>query len=280
MAWKYMKRPIKGEYVADIDALNENFLVIAEESAGYLNEHNLEGPGLDAAGTELRVSEIEQLVSTRTGLSTPSIGGVIRSNKLPEDIAYRLHYTVPSKSRKPNDVAASNWTDYAANDFFVTKAVPGFSMRRTFVGGVVWICCSFTLHSHNAPAFDDLTEFRADAAEKKGFGFNIAIEIDGAIVPESLVGTGDITQENFMDQNQTKIGGSGSDAGGLNTKPKGGGGVNGARNAIVVDAVVPLSPGVHTIRLAIQDIRGSNARISNNKVKVSTIEFFALEMLG
>jgi len=259
-----MKRPIKGTHVIDIDAVNENFLSISEESTGYLNEHNFTGPGLNSQGNQLQVQELSQLIATRSGALT---------NQLPEDIAYRLHYSVPTKSRRPDDLLASNWTNYGANDFYVTQAIPGFSMTRTFVGGVVWVCCSFTLHNHKKPAFSDLATFREETSLSKGFGFNVALEIDGAIVPESLVGTGDITQENFMNQAQTQAGN-----GRLNTKPKGGGGINGARNAVVVDAVVNLTPGRHTIRLALQDIRSSNGAI--NSIDVSTIELFALEIMG
>ena len=282
MAWKYPKRPIKGSSVTDIDAINENFLAFEEENSGFLNEHNFSGPGLDTKGNPLAVDSIEQLVATRTGKDL-SFGSVLGSNKLPQDAGYRLHYTKPDFARNPDNKNANNWTKYSGADFYTTKAINGFSMTREFSGGVVWICCSFTLHSHPTPAYSLLSNDsdRQGATYKspieKGFGFNLALQVDGAIIPESLVGTGDVTQEFFGEEKTTS---SPGDFSSLTTQSRGGGGINGARNAVTLDAVVNLAPGTHTIRLALQDIRNSNATIDENNVHISTVELFALEIMG
>tara|TARA_Y100001973_G_C5131296_1_gene297907 strand:- start:87 stop:863 length:777 start_codon:yes stop_codon:yes gene_type:complete len=257
MSWKYPKRPIRGTHVVAIDAINENLLTVSEESSGYLNEHNFKGLGLDKTGELLKASDPSELIATRQGQGTS--GG----DKLPEDIAYRIHYNYVAGTN-PNNKNGTNWVFLDGTDFFQTVNQTGMVLRGNFRGSLVWICASFTLHSHQVPAplFYDVI------GKQKGFGFNVGILVDGAIVPESIVGSTDITQENFMT--------------GTND-PKGGGGINGARNAVVVDAVVYVPPGAHTFEIGIQDIRGSNYRVRDgskvNKVAVSTCEFFALEMM-
>lgn len=279
MAWKYPKRPIKGTYVTDIDAINENFLTFAEENAGFLNEHNFMGPGVNAIGMPRTVTEIDQLLLTRTGKDL-SFGGILGSNQLPEDAGYRLHYTQPSMARNPSNKAGDNWTKFSGSDFYTTKDLEGFRLTREFSGGVVWICCSFTLHNHPTPAYTELRNRNGtDGADfklpiEKGFGFNLALQVDGAIIPESLVGTGDITQEYFGEKEPSVSAWS------VEVESRGGGGLNGARNAVTLDAVVNLAPGSHTIRVAVQDIRNSNATVENTSVHISTIELFALEIMG
>ena len=50
-------------------------------------------------------------------------------------------------------------------------------------------------------------------------------------------------------------------------------------NSVVVDAVIQLTPGQHTIRIAVMDIRASNGDETGRATYVSTSELFALEML-
>lgn len=267
MAWKYPKRPITGSYVIDIDPINQNFLAVAEESTGYLNEHNLKGPGLNlTTGEQQEVLAATDLMVTRT------------SGQLVDDIGFRLHRTMKTNANPSDDSLATptGWTELRASDFYVTKAVEGLSMTRTFVGGMVWICASFNLHNHQA--FD---RGSTSVLGEKGFGYNLAIEVDGAIVPESLLGTGDVTQEFFGNEDFAAAGG-GHINGNIQARPRGGGGVNGARNAIVLDAVMYLAPGEHTIRVAVQSIRNSALGFGSgytSKTYISTAELFALEML-
>jgi len=268
MAWKFPVQPINSSAVLDIEPINQNFLSVVSESAGYLNEHNFRNtPNLvvQRRATSLGVD----------GVSPP---------KLPEDIGFRLFYSRKAGGSDPFSRTGEGWENFAANDFYAIKAKPGFSLTATFRGGKVWICGSFNLHTHGKGrriwpdggvvdgAFVD-----SDAASDKGFGFNCALEVDGAIVNESLVGSGDPTNENYLEGTPNK-----------NTTPspdeisffkRGGGGVNGSNTPVVVDAVIDLTPGPHTIRIAIMDIRASNGDTNATKTYVSTSELFALEMV-
>ena len=259
MAWKYPKRPIKGTYVADIDAINENFLTVIEESTGYLNEHNFQASGLDADGNLLAVTEPEQLIALRQAV-VPVSG---RSNQLPEDIGHILHY---SRQVGPSpDTNGSDWTEVSGTDFYQTFDGDGFKITANFKGSLVWICASFTIHTHDIPRRALSTwATGGQFPTTKAYGLNMGLMLDGALIPESLVGSGDITQENFRDDNN---------------EYKGGGGINGGRNAIVLDAVVYIPPGNHTIEIGVQDLRGALAEGAYNKLNISTSELFALELV-
>mgnify|MGYP003145641998 FL=1 len=251
MAWKYPKRPIVGSYVIDIEPINKNLLNVVEESSGFLNEHNL------------------------TGL-------VVSRFDLPEDISMSLKYTYHDDVSPIND-QGTNWRTFPAAPFFQTKSKAGLSITGTFRGGPVWICGSFTLHCHNKPRAhfpknDDVIGYFADTenGRTKGFGYNVAIELDGAILPESLIGTGDQNTERYTDSACDVIYTDASTPLKIDWKSAGGG-INGAMNAVVVDAVIDVTPGRHTIRIAILDISGSSG-LDPNTTAISTSELFALEM--
>ena len=252
MAWKYPKRPINDAYVIDIEPINDNLLSVVEESSGFLNEHNL------------------------TGL-------VVSRADLPENISMSLKYTY-HEGASPINNTGKNWRTFSAAPFFQTKNKAGLSITGTFRGGPVWICGSFTLHCHNKPRAhfpkqgSPLGYFsNTENARTKGFGYNVAIELDGAILPESLIGTGDQNMERYTDSACDVIYTDASTALKINWKCAGGGGINGAMNAVVVDAVIDVTPGRHTIRIALLDINGA-AGIDPNTTAISTSELFALEM--
>jgi|MDSZ01.2.fsa_nt_gb hypothetical protein len=271
MAWKLPPQPIRSDSVLDIEPINQNFLSVVSESAGYLNEHNFRN-------TPNLVVQRKSPSFEASALNTPA-------PKLPEDIGFRLFYSRKAGGSDPCSRSGTGWEPISANDFYATKAKTGFSLTATFRGGKVWICGSFNIHTHGKGrriwvegGVDDSGIFvDSDAASDKGFGFNCALEVDGAIVNESLVGSGDPTNENYLEGVPNK-----------NTTPsppqisffkRGGGGINGANIPVVVDAVIDLTPGPHTIRIAIMDIRASNGDMTATKTYVSTSELFALEMV-
>lgn len=252
MAWKYPKRPIVGSHVIDIEPINDNLLSVVEESSGYLNEHNLTG-----------------LLVTR--------------DDLPKNISMSLKYSYHDDVSPIND-QGTNWRTFPAAPFFQTKSKVGLSITATFRGGPVWICGSFTLHCHNNPrAFFPFNpdgvgfEHAHNNGRTKGFGYNVAIELDGAILPESLIGTGDQNTERYTDSACDVIYTDDTTPYKIDWKSAGGGGINGAMNSVVVDAVVDVTPGRHTIRIAILDISGSSG-LDPNTTAISTSELFALEM--
>tara|TARA_Y100001963_G_scaffold25166_1_gene34125 strand:- start:43183 stop:43728 length:546 start_codon:yes stop_codon:yes gene_type:complete len=176
-------------------------------------------------------------------------------------------------------------------------------------GGPTWICASFTLANtvsrlSTQAQLDEYypLPFPATGAPHvgpesayyplpagKGFGFNCALQLDGVILNDSLVGTGDPGNE-FYEEREQKIKDTQSY---IKLQPQGGGGLNGAWNAVVLDTVIDLSPGQHTVKIAIQDIMGSNAKGYGNtedpptsagtggystRAYVTTRELFALEL--
>lgn len=253
MAWKFPHQSIQGEFVLDIEPINQNFLSVVSETSGYLNEHNFK-----ATSTP---------ILSRVGDIAP---------KLPDNIAHRLFYSRPTAARSPLNLAGENWTKIAPKDFYQTKTIPGMGLTATFRGGKVWLCGSFNIHTHGKgrPAF--VTDPDTTISNDKGFGFNCALQVDGAIVNESLVGTGDPTLENYI-QGVPNVDNSPSPPE-ITFFKRGGGGINGGVIPVVVDTVLDLTPGQHTIRIAIMDIRSSNGSGTGRTTYVSTTELFCLEL--
>lgn len=254
MSWKYPQFPIKNTYVIDIEPINENFLSIVSEAAGYLNEHNFK--------------------------ATSTVDLLFTRSNVPKDIGMRLMYS-RAIGRDPFNVDGTNWNKFRPLDFYQTKSNVGLSVSARFRGGPVWICGSFTLHNHPVPRsgypYKNVTAvLTATNGKQKGFGYNVAIEVDGAVIGESLVGSGDLTIENHVNEAVGVNTGATPDT--LTFHPSGGGGINGAMNSVVVDAVLNLTPGHHVIRIAIMDILSSNGVAENRPTYVSTSELFILEM--
>lgn len=255
MAWKYPYHLVKRDFVVDNIALDENFLTVVEETSGYLNEHNF---------------------STNSGL-------VVTRQNAPAGYAMKLFRSRPSSSPSPvgkisssdATIADMHWVEIPNTDGYETKAKFGISMQFTSRGGPTWICASFNLHHHPIarPAglsINDLPYTEVTDPEV-GYGFNCALELDGIIINESLVGSGDSTSEFYREK--AFVAASGGDPDEI--YPRGGGGINGALNSVVLDAVLDVAPGRHTVRVAIESIRASN---NNGGVYISNREIFALEL--
>jgi hypothetical protein len=170
----------------------------------------------------------------------------------------------------------ANWVTIRTTPSFQTFGEEGMTLTFTSRGGPTWLCASFTLHNHNTGVrrsvafgvgFDSPDPY---FQKTKGFGFNCALELDGSILNESLIGTGNITNDNFVDDLNTV-------ASPLKVNPKGGGGIHGAMNAIVLDAIMDLEPGQHTVRIAVQNLLSSNGT-GVDVIAVSSREMFALEL--
>jgi hypothetical protein len=250
MAWRYPTYDLKTDYVVDISQINENFLSVVEEVSGLLNEHNF--------------SAKDSAVLSRANLAN--------------NAAFTLHYSTPESpvpgvrdyGGKANWMLIQGKTD--GWQTFSTYTPPGGSERSAeglsleFVatGGMTWICASFNIHCGTG-------EVPEDPDFQKGFGYLCALELDGVILNESLLGSGDLDQEEFA-------------RGALNRAwkdiPLGGGGISAARLPIVLDTVVDLLPGRHVIKVAITNIRGRMwADADSSKTWISTRELFALELI-
>ena len=114
---------------------------------------------------------------------------------------------------------------------------------------------------------------------QKGYGYNFALELDGVIVYESLLGSGDSVAEFYN--------GPAGRAAKLNVTrdahlvtPQGGGGIAGARLGVALDTVVNLPPGPHRLRIAVMNIRGKMQSSSSDQGSYLTMrELFAMELM-
>jgi hypothetical protein len=234
-------------------AFSENYLSVVEETAGRLGEHNFKvspkTPVLErtslAPGYSMKLAHAR---STASSFSTDVVGD---AELPPQWIGIR---SVPSYQTFPDE---------------------GMTLTFTSRGGPTWICGSFTLHNctvgdrrHTSRAVILATPRDNRPFDRaKGFGFNCALQLNGSILNETLVGSGDPTNDFFDNEGNTNT----------NINPKGGGGIQGASTAVVVDAVIDLEPGTHTLRIAVQNILSSNGN-DESEAAISSREIFALEL--
>ena len=264
MAWKYPPYPIKDGQVIGIDALNENFLGYTEELSGSLNEHNF----------------------------SAKLGAPVARTALAADAAHIIHRSAPGQGEGEaipyvNDyVNRTNWLAVRQRDGWQSFTTDtggnkrGMGLRMNAKGGACWICGSLNIHT------GDIYDRLGPSPDKQlGFGYNIAIQIDGNVVFESILGSGDSTNEFYNGHNGR---GAVIDTGGTGAKyntPQAGGGVIAAQLPVVVDAVVELAPGPHDIRIVVMNIRGQSKSGTSTSAGwgpnayISTRELFVLEMV-
>jgi hypothetical protein len=259
MAWKYPPYPIRNDQVLGIDALNENFLGYTEELSGTLNEHNF---------------------STKAG-------PLFDRTDLAKDVAHILHRSRPiDPMPHVNDYRdRDGWLTIRQMDGWQTFTgatggnTRGMGMSINAQGGTCWICGSLNLH------VGDIYDSVTSAANQLGFGFNFAIQIDGNIVFESLLGSADSTNEFYNGHNGRAFHTSVTGTPARYNTPQCGGGVTATQLPVVVDAVIELAPGPHEIRIAVMNIRGQNkSGASENsgwgtKSYISARELFMLELV-
>lgn len=288
MAWKYPKHSLQEEYVIEIDPINENFLSVVEETSGYLNEHNLRAHPIFR-------EDVDNVAPTITRDSLANAGSMklhVSQHNGAHSLAdgTRVEVSVLGWSGPITVKAPANWVALGRKDDFQTFSQVGLGVTFTATGGAVWLCASINIHCHDLARHQittDISEFlrptatylkneygyvvpnKSDSLQsQKGYGFNVAIEVDGSIIYESLVGTGDVSNEFYgTDPADASI-----------TSPQGGGGINGAMIPVVTDAIVTLTPGQHTVRVAVMDIMASN-RKATSPTFIAGRSIFALELL-
>lgn len=260
MAWKYPPEPMKKGQVVSIDNVNENFLAYTEELTGTLNEHNFD---------------------TRDG-------ALLERSQLATDAASRLHTSVPPLWANPNDfLDRTNWLAVRRKDGWQTYTgddgsnTAGMGLKFNAVGSQCWILGSINLHAGSVYTFttDSVLDTDDRLDRQLGYGFNVAIQVDGVTVYESLLGSADSMNEFYNGAGGkaqiSKIGAATS----LDT-PLAGGGINGVGMAVVVDAIVDVPPGVHDVRIAVMSIKGNNKYgVGKPSAYISTRELFVLELI-
>tara|TARA_R100000654_G_scaffold27339_3_gene51382 strand:- start:9583 stop:10317 length:735 start_codon:yes stop_codon:yes gene_type:complete len=243
MGWRYPKHDIQTGYAADNEALNENFHGVIDEVSGSIDEHNI--------NTDIPV---------------------ITRGQLAADAAFVLHRSAPSLVPNPTDyINQTHWSrgKISAAEGWQTYNVDGLKMKFEATGGTTWLCASAQITaSEGKPSFF-----------QKGFGYNVALMLDGVIIYDSLLGSGDTDTDFYMGYQQRGARLIPSSKNDLSV-PQCGGGLSGAQLPVCVDAVVELSPGVHVLELAVMNIKGRMRQSASNSATFLTgYEMFALEML-
>ena len=246
MAWKYPKFDIRSGYVIDMDPINDNFLGVTNEISGTLNEHNFNS------------EEAGEVPITRSQLDAGA--------------AFRLHTSSARPSNAVTPTINSDWLKIDQIDGWQTFDEDGAVLEFVSRGATVWACASFQLMATYGTNTSPLEN------KQKGYGIKVALKLDGTVVHDALLGSGD-TETDFYRGAQGRAALKIPSAVAKQGTPYGGGGLSGARLPIVVDAMLDLSPGPHKIELTVMSIRGHNW--SGTKIKGSFIaarEIFALEM--
>lgn len=265
MSWRYKLYDIEPEQVVAIGPINENFQPFVEELSGGLNEHNFAADAF-----------------TRDNFAT--------------DMALRLHRSIPAVIiQNPltgyDNPTLADWVDIQAQDGWQSFTESGLRLEFVGRGGTTYICASFNIHCGTNRTWeypDDLPDplaspngGRVPKFRQMGFGYLVALRVNGAVLHETILGSGDPSQDDFRAYKMTQQ----ASAPERNYKdpigalPQGGGGLAGARLPIVVDAVVELLPGTNLIEVAVMNIRGSMQTYKNRRTHIGHRELFALEMV-
>jgi len=254
MAWRDPPQYIGPNSAVDNSPINEAFTAVVGEASGALNEHNF--PSSDDILAD----------------------NLLERSNLSDDAALRLHYASSPTSTYPRAYHTKlNWVEISIADGWQSFTEDGCTLEFLSLGGATWLNASFNVHC----GFNNIS------IVQKGYGYNFALELDGVMLAESMLGTGDSVSEFYNGPNGRAAKLVPTKQAHLNT-PQGGGGIAAARIPVVVDAVVDLTPGPHTLRLLVMNIRGrmrggnksgDKYRTPSKETYISTRELFALEML-
>tara|TARA_R100000234_G_scaffold23217_2_gene13183 strand:- start:2283 stop:3080 length:798 start_codon:yes stop_codon:yes gene_type:complete len=264
MSWRYKLYDIEPDHVVSIEPINENFQPFVEELAGGLNEHNFKADAFTLANfaddAALRLHQV--------------YGTAIPGNPL-------VGYTNPT---------AAGWAAIQATDGWQAFSDEGLRLEFVGRGGTTYLCASFNIHcGTNATS---VAGFGTPKYRQMGFGYLVALRVNGSVLHETILGSGDPSQDDFRSTSfslqAARPFANKSDFDPLAERPQGGGGLAGARLPIVVDAVVDLLPGSNLIEVVVMNIRGSMQRVQprgplesydSSLTYIGHRELFALEMV-
>ena len=232
MSWRFKLYDIEPDHVVSIEPINENFQPFVEELAGGLNEHNFSASAFTLAN-------------------------------FADDAALRLHRSIPTMADLgPADgygnPTAAGWVSIESQDGWQAFNDEGLRLEFTGRGGPAYLCASFNIHcGTNTTSYLDFPKFR-----QMGFGYLVALRVNGSVPHETILGSGDLSQDDFRSDQFSADANSASqnDRDPIAELPQGGGGLAGARLPIVVDAVIDMLPGVNLVEVVVMNIRGSMQR--------------------
>ena len=252
MAWKLSIHNMKDHHALSVTDINDNFTTVIDE-VGLLNEHNW------TRRCFYRVDGFNVTTSV-----SPSTAYVINQSSVEKNPNEDLENDFDLQNLDPNGLgfkipATAGWEHVPTQ-----SNTQGEAMTITTKGGLLWIMASFQ-HSSGTnwngqplskpppnPA-TSLWQYDMLAINTPSPGAEYALQVDGALIPESILGSGENSVQDKAELRTTKdtllppnpnveqlivgrVRGS---------TP----GCYGERLACVVEAVIPIAPGTHTIRL-------------------------------
>ena len=211
MSWKFPKHPIKNNRVPDADEMNENFLAPGQELVGRLNEHNFKANSFAATDIFTKAAFVYHVNS--------GIRNEIPDNLVGSSAGSSNYQVIPE---------AGNWVE-------LSDSVLSFSS----------LACIAQIHAA-AQIFVERCFVPVNGSLAQ-----IAIQVDGTVIPETITGTTEVSQDRF------------------------GGALSGARTLPLVTTVtLPLRPGPHRIAIVLRNV-GVRRQVNN---WVGTNELICLEL--
>ena len=257
MSWRYKLYSIEPEQVVTIDPINENFHPFVEELTSGLNEHNL-------------------AVDAFTGHSSSPRGAFT------DDAVFILHLSqaddVPGGTHGYISPSDANWVSIAGTGTWEAFARTGLRKSFTSRGGTTYLCASFNIHcgKNRTVDTDGNPEYR-----QLGFGYLVALRLNGTVLNETILGSGDAGEDDFRSHKMT----ANTTIGNATTKdplgrfPQGGGGLSAARLPVTVDAVVELLPGENLVEVVVLNIKSSMQPFTGQTTYIGQRELYVLEMV-
>jgi hypothetical protein len=204
MTWRYPKWVIKDTQPLDLDDLNENFYAMTEDLYGQLNEHNFATSAFDR-------------------------------EDLADDVAVQLHQAAAYASPGARALPANALTVQSNADWSVVETHTFQNVRESMLH-IIWTFQAGIQLETLAGAYGDYS-----AASS---GWDFALRINGALVPETISGTADRANESMS---------IGFTPGGLQVAGdedvRWSPGITHNRYPVLLDAVIPVDAGDVVVEL-------------------------------
>lgn len=250
MSWRFPRYRVNDQDVIDYHAWNENAIPFVEEATGMLNEHNFKYGGLNdlskwADDVGYRLYHVKQEADPNgfnaSAFGTPgyaNLGGQ-RNDDGDGD-------GNPDEDGIPDNfvwmISRGGWS--RINDMILETTTPA-------QGAQLWIQFSAQFELWEGTSVNTISGL--------DWGTMLAIRVDGAVIYESLVGTGELENDPV------------SEAAGVRNAPA----IWGRRYPISMDCIVNVPPGAHTVEV----VYFSESANYATKHFVSNRELIILEML-
>ena len=252
MSWRYTLYNIEPDQTVAIEPINSNFLAVIDV-LGALYEHNFAADAL-ARPAFASDAAFRLYRSTDDTVSFPT---------------YESGYTNPD---------SVGWVPIQAIDGWQFFTQSRLSLRFTSRGGPTWICAALQLIASKGKTSELVDGTWEARYQQPGFGFLVALRVNGTLLNETILGSGDLDNEDFRQTVNGPISSkSDSVARDELRLPQGGGGLSGALLPVRVDCTVDLVPGDTLVEIAVMNIKGSMQTFESPLTYIGQCEIMALE---